>query len=87
MSTIYIHEMKDPYDGFDENEIERPRKLQLDKIDDIEFDQVDMNDYPDFSDAYILFAKMDGLEMNDDELEALNENRDFVYEKLINHLF
>ena len=80
------------YSGFDEDyepsdEIDYPRRLQLDKIDNIEFDQVDMNDYPDFSDAFILFADMNGIPMCEEELDELNENRGFVYMKLIDKLF
>jgi hypothetical protein len=74
-------------EGDDSNEVEFPRKLQLDKIDNIEFDQVDMNDYPDFSDAYIISADMDGIEMTEEELDKLNENQGFVYEKLIDKLY
>jgi hypothetical protein len=40
----------------------------------IEFDGIDMNDYPDFSDAYISAAGFqDGTELTVDELELLQE--------------
>ena len=88
-----IGNIESNYTGFsepergNENEIEFPRKLDLSKIDNIKFDQVDMNDSPDFSDAYILSADMNGIEMTEEELELLNENRGFVYEKLIDYLY
>lgn len=79
--------LTDPYDGADFDEgVES--KMDLAKIDNIEFDDVDMNDYPDFSDAYISAADYDGEPMDDDQLAELNENYpDFVHEKLINQLY
>ena len=54
----------------------------------IELDGIDTKDYPDFVDAYISYAEYQcGTELNDLELEALNENSDFVYEQVINKLF
>lgn len=64
------------------------RKIDLSKIDNMEFDDVDTKDYPDFCDAFILSADMDGKAMSEMELEDLNENyRGFIYEKLIDKLF
>jgi hypothetical protein len=38
-------------------------------------------DYPDFCDAYISYAEHeDGTPYNDDELDKLNEDKDFVWE-------
>jgi hypothetical protein len=43
-------------------------------LNSIEFDGIDMNDYPDFSDAYISAAGFqDGTELTVDELELLQE--------------
>lgn len=40
----------------------------------IDIDDVDMNDYPDFSDAYIYTAKfVDGKNLNEEELDILND--------------
>lgn len=81
------------YQGFEEpergeEEIQVSDKLDLSKIDNIEFDDVDMNDYPDFVDAWVCSADYDGVPMTDDQLYDLNENyRDFVYEKLIASIF
>jgi hypothetical protein len=61
--------------------------LDYSKITDIEFDGVDEDDYPDFVDAYIVSALYDGEEMNDYQLDELNEDTDFVYEQLMNHLY
>ena len=56
-------------------------------LDDIEIDDIDMNDYPDFCDAFIASADYDGKPMTDEQLDELNEDSDFVYECVQNHLF
>jgi len=57
------------------------------KIDNFVFGQIDYSDYPDFSDAFIESADKDGVPMTEEELIDLNEDRDFVYEKLMNYLY
>lgn len=57
------------------------------KIDNIRFDDVNTKDYPDFSDAFICSADYEGREMTESELNEINEDRDFVYEKLIEYLY
>lgn len=57
--------------------------LDYSKITNIEFDGVDHSDYPDFCDAYIVNAHYDGQPMTEEQLEELNDNRDFVYESLM----
>jgi len=44
-------------------------------------------DYPNFSDAFILNATYKGREMTDEELEALNEDSDYVYEQVMEELY
>ena len=61
-------------------------KLDYSKIDMIEFDGIDPDDYPDFSDAYICYAEYDGREMTDEELDILNDDHDFVYDKLMDFI-
>ena len=56
-------------------------------IDNIEVDGIDTKDYPDFCDAFISSADYDGVEMTDEQLDELNEDSDFVYECVQNHLF
>ena len=56
-------------------------------IDSIEFEDINYSDYPDFCDAFISYAEINGEPMTDTELESLNEDRDFVYEKLMEYLF
>ena len=57
------------------------------EIDNIEFDDIDYSDYPDFCDAFICSADIDGREMTDDELDELNNDREFVSNALQNYLF
>jgi hypothetical protein len=54
------------------------------KVCDIEVDGIDYSDAPDFCDAYISQAVWeDTLEpLTDDELEALNQDSEFVYEEV-----
>lgn len=50
----------------------------------IEVYGIDMNDYPDFVDAFISEACWeDGSPLTDAELDALNEDSSFVYERVI----
>ena len=61
---------------------------QLDNLEvvDVEIDGVDMNDYPDFIDAYIESAKFElsGKELNEVQLENLKEqNIDMFYEDVM----
>lgn len=51
----------------------------MDKVDVIEIDY-DSNDYPDFCDSSIIRATYDGRELDEEEIELLNEMRDFVYD-------
>lgn len=57
------------------------------KITAIKFEDVDTSDYPAFCDAYISAAELDGVEMTEDELIELNEDSDFVYNKLMQKYF
>ncbi len=61
--------------------------LDYSKIEDIELEGIDTQDYPDFCDAYICRASYVGRDMTDEELEALNNDSNFVYECVIDELF
>ena len=64
-------------------------KIVLDyaQISDVEVDGIDTRDYPDFCDAYISGATYKGRDMTSDELDELNEDRDYVYECVQDHLY
>jgi hypothetical protein len=61
--------------------------MDYQKIDNIEVDGIDINDYPDFCDAFISSADYDGKPMTDKQLDELNKDGGFVYECVQNHLF
>lgn len=56
-------------------------------IRDVKFDGIDHKDYPDYCDAYIVSAKYDGVEMTYDLIEILNNDRDYVFEKLMESMY
>lgn len=63
-------------------------KIQLDYslITNVQVSGIDMNDYPDFCDAYIESADYNGKPMTEEELEVLNEDSDYVYEKVNDYI-
>jgi hypothetical protein len=77
------------YGAFDnQQEIEFPRRINLEKIDNIEFEDIDSKDYPDFCDAFISSADMNGIAMNEEELNDLNQNYgEWVHEQVFEHIF
>ena len=56
--------------------------MDYNKIDNIEVDGIDTNDYPDFCDAFISSADYDGKAMTDEQLNLLNEDAAFVQEQV-----
>lgn len=55
-------------------------------ITNVEFEGIDYSDYPDFCDAYIISADLDGVPMTEEQLEALNES-DLRYELLMDYIY
>jgi hypothetical protein len=63
-------------------------KLDLNKVDNLEFDGIDFADYPDFVDAFLVTADYDGKEMTEEQIDYLNdEYSDWVYEEVYNSIF
>ncbi len=61
--------------------------MELNKVDNIEFDGIDHSDYPKFCDAYVTSADYDGEPMTEQQLDQLQEEHgDFVYDKLWDYL-
>jgi len=54
---------------------------------DLVADGIDMRDYPDFADAFITSAYVDGREATEDELDAINEQSELVYETVLSQLY
>jgi len=46
--------------------------MDLTKIDNVQMDDIDFNDAPDFVDAYISSADYNGVPMTEEELDELN---------------
>jgi hypothetical protein len=61
--------------------------MDYNKISNICFDDIDHRDYPDYCDVQIVSAEYDGVEMDEDQLEELNDDRGFVYDQLIKYLY
>jgi len=63
-------------------------EFDLNLVDNVEFDGVNEEDYPDFADAFIYSADYGGSEMTEEEIDALHEQYpDWVYSELMNHLY
>jgi hypothetical protein len=56
---------------------------------DVEVDDVDTRDYPDFCDAFISNARWadTGDQLTDAEIDEVNEDRDLVYDAVHRHVF
>lgn len=52
------------------------------QISNIEIDGLDRRDYPDFVDAFIMDAKVDGRQATDEELDQMNDDDMFLYESV-----
>jgi hypothetical protein len=55
-------------------------------IDNILVGGIDGNDYPDFCDAFIESADIDGVAATEKQLDELNEDSSFVHECVFNSL-
>ena len=63
--------------------------MQIDftKIENIVVGDIDWKDYPDFCDAYIEECDIDGVPATEEQLDVINENSDFVYEKTLEAIY
>ena len=57
------------------------------KITNVEVDGIDTSDHPKYCDAFISYAEYNGVELTDAQYDELNDNSDFVYEAVQNHLY
>ena len=64
-------------------------RFQGRRITDVEVDDIDTKDAPDFCDAFIASARWEDTEalLSDPELEELNEDRDLVYDAVLKVLY
>ena len=62
--------------------------LDLSKVEDIEFEGINHDDYPDYCDAFVTSATYKGRDLTEEELEWVgDEHSDWVYEKLMDYLY
>ena len=57
------------------------------KITNVVLDGIDLEDYPDFCDTYIVSADYDGEPMTEDQIDKLNEDSDLVYTEIEDFLY
>jgi hypothetical protein len=64
-------------------------RFQGRRITDVEVEDIDTKDAPDFCDAFIASARWEdtGELLSDPELEELNEDRDLVYDAVLKVLY
>lgn len=62
-------------------------KLDYKKISNVQVEDIDRNDAPDYVDAYISYAEYDGEPMTDEQIEELNQDGHFVYEAVMRRLY
>ena len=80
--------LNDPRAPWNQEDQEREFDLTLlGELESIEVEGIDTRDYPDFVDAFISYAELDGRKLTDEELDLVNEDYDFVYEAVTNKLF
>ena len=60
--------------------------MMTSKIENMVIEGLDWNDYPKFCDAYIASAEFEGRQLDDSELDALNENSDFLQECIADYI-
>lgn len=59
--------------------------MELTKVDNIIFEDIDPGDAPDYCDAFIASADYNGVPMSESEIDELDS--DFVHEKLMENLY
>jgi hypothetical protein len=62
-------------------------EIDYSKLDNVVIGGVDLEDFPDFCDAYVESADYDGVEMTELELDELSQDGEFVSMTLHSQLF
>ena len=57
------------------------------KINNVQVEGIDYKDAPDFCDAFIFYAELDGVPMTDEQIEELNNDSDFVHDCVQNYIY
>ena len=57
------------------------------EIKDIVIDGLDTRDYPDFCDAFICDATVEGRKATDEELDQMNDDGEFRYDQVMESVY
>jgi len=65
------------------------KMMQLDtrKLENVVMADVQMFDFPDFVDAYVEYAEINGVELTDAQYDEVNENYEFLQESAYESLY
>jgi len=72
-----------------DNQTFRRDKMQLDtrKLENVVMADVQMYDFPDFVDAYVEYAEINGVELTDAQYDEVNENYEFLQQSAYQSLY
>ena len=63
-------------------------QVNLSQIENMEFEGVDFSDYPDFVDAFLVSAEINGRDLTEEEIDYLNdEHYEFINERVFSSIF
>ena len=63
-------------------------QINLSQIENMEFEGIDTSDYPDFVDAFLVSAEINGRDLTEEEIDYLNdEHYEFVNESVFSSIF
>ena len=57
------------------------------KITNVKVEGIDTKDYPDFCDAFIGSADYEGKPMNNEQLDELSEDSEFMYQSIQSQIY
>ncbi len=62
-------------------------EMDYSKISNVKVEGINYNDYPDFTDAFIASADYNGEPMDDEQLDMINMDDDYVYDCIMNYIY
>ncbi len=62
-------------------------KLDVRKLENVVMADVQMYDFPDFVNAYVEYAEINGVELTDDQYDEVNENYEFLQQSAYESLY
>lgn len=64
--------------------------IDVKNISNIEIEGIDPGDYPDFCDAFVSYAEINGRELTEEEYEELEEHSDYteiLYDGIVGEIY